>query len=103
MSGTGKYMGEGLSPWEVFCMANFPQLSKLLKHSLMTPDVIEFFINICRSQLDQRQLPEQGVPKRNDYLDVLIEGLKVLPCDLEVRFAIFRVIIHSSGTPKYRT
>ena len=79
MSGTGKYMGEGLSPWEVFCMANFPQLSKLFKHSLMTPDVIEFFANICRSQLDQRQKPEQVKgPKRNDYLDVLIEGLKVL-------------------------
>ena len=102
MSGTGKYMGEGLSPWEVFCMANFPQLSKLLKHSLMTPDVIEFFVNICRSQLDQRQKPD--MPKRNDYLDVLIEGLKV-PCVLEVTWIcrIKSLTIYSSGTPKCRT
>lgn len=81
MNGCGKYIGEGPSPWQIFCMGNFPTLSKLLKYSLFTPDVIEFFVNICKSQLDKRQT-EQVLPKRNDYLDVLIEGLQVKsgPC-----------------------
>ena len=68
-------MGAGLSPWQIFCMGNLPKFSKLLKHSLIPPDVIDFFANICKSQLDKRQ--KGLVPKRNDFLDVLLEGMQV--------------------------
>ena len=57
-------------------MSSLPKVSQWLKLGLIEKDVLEFFVNICKSQLDRRQ---RGLdPKRNDFLDVMLEGLKVM-------------------------
>merc|ERR1719419_1695110 len=74
LNGTGKYVNQGLTSLRLFFMSSLPKVSQWLKLGLIEKDVLEFFVNICKSQLDRRQ---RGLdPKRNDFLDVMLEGLK---------------------------